>query len=198
MINKKFQEIMRQAVIKGIKNIPNPRAIMLGSNMYIGTEGLLKYFDGSTYKDFFRVRELHNIRSFDSHLTIDVDIKDAEGNREIKLAKSRPVASNLDNLKIETNKTCTKVSKNDGTLIICIEQLLLTDESLPKDGPVKMAIESGFINSIIRITGNFKVGETQVEMTKEELITGNGNKMRGNLKANGDFLILHPGGGFSF
>jgi len=193
-----FNEMMRKSVIEGIKRVPNPRVIMLGSNMYIGTDGLLKYFNGSKYIDFFKVREIHNNRNFDSYLAVDVDIKDNEGNREIKLAKSRPVASSLENLKIDSNKTCTKVFKDDGTLIICIEQITLTDEYLPKDGPVRMAIESGLIDSIVRITGNFSVAGTEVKMTAQELSTGNGNKMIGNLKANGDFLILHPEGGFSF
>jgi hypothetical protein len=193
-----FNGLMRKAVIDGIKRIPNPRVIMLGSNMYIGTDGLLKYFNGSKYIDFFRVRELHNNRDFDSYLAVDVDIKDKEGKREIKLAKNRPVASSLENLKIESNKTCTKVFKEDGTLIICIEQITLADESLPKEGPVRMAIESGLIESIVRITGNFSVAGTVISMTTDELSSGNGGKLMGNLKANGDFLILHPEGGFSF
>jgi len=193
-----FMEGMRKAVIQGISKIKNPRAIMLGSNMYIGTDGLIKYVKGNKLVDFFKVRELYHSRDFNSYLAIDVDIKDNEGKREIKLSKNKPVASSLKNLEIESDKKYTKVSKEDGTLIICIEQIELNDKTLPTSGPVRMAIESGYIDSIVRITGNFSVNGVNINISNEELSTNNGSRLSGNLKANSDFMVLHPDGGFSF
>jgi hypothetical protein len=192
-----FFEGMRKSVEDGIKKIPNPKAVMLGSNMYVGQDGIMKYKKNQKFVDFFRVREIYRQRREGSYLAVDVDIKDNEGKREVKLAKNKVVAGDKD-IKIESSKTETIVRRPDNSIIIKVEQIDPSDESLPKNGPVKMALDSNLIEAIIRITGDFRVDTTNVIISNDELKVENSGTLKGSLKTNGDFLVLHPEGGFSF
>jgi len=44
--------------------------IILGSNLLIDTQGILKVFENGKQREFFRVRELHRIRSEGSYLVL--------------------------------------------------------------------------------------------------------------------------------
>lgn len=74
--------------------------IMLGSNMFVGTNGIFTVEIDGKVKEFFRIREIFRERSEGSYLTVDCDIKDLDNEREIKLYKSRHVAGDD---KIELN-----------------------------------------------------------------------------------------------
>jgi hypothetical protein len=197
IIMEDFFEEMRKSVEIGIKNISNPKAVMLGSNMYIGQDGILKYNRNNRLVDFFKIRDIYRQRSEGSYLAVDVDIKDNEGKREVKLAKSKVVASDKD-IFVDCSKTETIVRRPDNSIIIKVEQIDPSDETLPKEGPVRMAIDSKLIQAIIRITGDFRVDSTQVFISNDELRVDGGGTLKGNLKTGGDFLMLHPEGGFSF
>ena len=78
-------------------------AIMLGSNMFIGTNGVFTVEINGKLKEFFKVREIFRERSEGSYLTVDCDIKDSENKREVKLFKSRPVVVDK-KIQIESDK----------------------------------------------------------------------------------------------
>ena len=171
-------------------------AIVFGSDMFVGTSGVLSYESATgEIKEFFRVREVHRELSEGSYLTLDVDVKDNNGDREIKLFKSKPVASN-ENIKVEFDKTQTVVYREDGSIVIKVEQLDSNDASLPINGPVREYLDSGKIEAVIRITGKFDVGKWQIESTTEGNMI-NTNRFGGNLSIGTGGLVLRQNG-FSF
>ena len=170
-------------------------AVVFGTDMYIGTSGVLSYEVDGRVKEFFRVREIYKARSTDSYLALDVDIKDLDGTREVKLFKSKPVVESQ-SVTVHYDKQRTTVIREDGVIVIDVEQLEPTDPSLPQDGPVRKALDSGQLDAIIRITGNFSVGDNKLEATTEGLKFG-GNMMGGNLSIGTGGLVLGPMG-FSF
>ena len=65
--------------------------IDLGSNLFIGTSGIMSVETDTGLKEFFRIREIARARVFGSYIVVDCDIKDGTGQREVKLFKSRSV-----------------------------------------------------------------------------------------------------------
>ena len=55
--------------------------IMIGSNIFIGTSGILNLETIDGNKEFFKIRELQRIRSKGSYIVVDCDIKEPNGNR---------------------------------------------------------------------------------------------------------------------
>ena len=147
-------------------------AIMLGSNMLIGTSGVMIIEDNDKEKEFFRVREIHRVRSSGSYIVVDCDIKDPQGNREIKLAKSRPVATSKD-ISVKCTKEATTVERKDGSVIIKIELLNPDDQSFPKVGPPqlkpKIDEEISKLDAILRITGHFYAGSKSLMIDNEQM-----------------------------
>lgn len=154
-------------------------AIALGSNLFIGTNGILTVEIDGNLVDFFRVRELFRVRSDGSYLAIDCDVKDKENNREIKLAKSKPVVK-LNNLKVVCDKKITQVTREDESTVIKIEQVESKDSTLPQDGPVHDMLWNGEFDSVIRITGEFYAGPYKLTIDNKSLKVG-GVTLEGNL-----------------
>ncbi len=97
-------------------------AVLFGSNLYVGTTGVLTVTDKdpSTGQDktteFFRIREIDRKRSLGSYLVVDCDIKDPNGNREVKLFKSKPVAGSAD-VEVLNPGRAVEVRRADGSLV---------------------------------------------------------------------------------
>lgn len=154
-------------------------AIMLGSNMFVGTNGVMSVEGKNGFKEFFRVREIFRARSEGSYLAVDCDIKDTEGEREVKLFKSNPVVVN-ENVNIEGDKRYVVATRSNGSTIIKVEQVDPRDPSLPNNGPVRNIIDSGKIDAILRITGTFVVGDYLLEISNSSMSI-NTNVLMGNL-----------------
>lgn len=169
-------------------------AIMLGSNMFIGTTGVLTVADEGKMKEFFRIREEDCARSVGSKLTIDCDIRDSSGTREIKLHKCRPVAVG-EGISVDCNQERTIVTREDGTVVISVETLSPDDASLPTDGPVPTYLNS--VSRILRITGDFQAGPFRLQITPEVLRIG-GAILKGNVSSCNGVGLQLSGGGFSF
>lgn len=142
-------------------------AIMLGSNMFIGTNGVLKVQKGDKVIEFFKIREVFKARSEGSYLAVDCDIKDVDNVREVKLFKNKPVVKN-DELIINSSDSIIEVIRQDGTVIIKIEQINDTDPLIPQDGPIKGHLDKENIDTILRITGNYYAGDYLV--TSDETV----------------------------
>ncbi len=195
----KMFEMVKKHVEDKLPKMIRPYAVMLGSNMYIGNDGILKYRDDGGYKEFFKVRQIYRQRSLGSYLAVNVDIKDGQGKREVKLHKNKPVVVDK-TIKVNCNKTQTIVTDENQRVIIKVEQIDNQDDFLPRSGPVRAALDTGKIPAIIRITGDFYVGKVLVEVSYEHLSSRDGGSIGGCFKIadKGDFLILHPDGAFSF
>jgi hypothetical protein len=184
--------------------------IILGSNLLIDTHGILKVFENGKQREFFRVRELHRIRSEGSYLVLDCDIRDSDGSREVKLFKSRPVASNP-RIVVTNLRKGIKVCRDDGTTIIQVEEI--TADSLPETlargiahwraearrlEPSQTLIKQiDAMEAFLEITGNFKAGSLPIQASKNELAIG-GARLAGNIQKAGRGISLNSGGGISF
>jgi hypothetical protein len=154
-------------------------AIVFGSDMFIGTNGILTVEIDGKEKEFFKITEIFRVRSFGSYLTVECDIKDKDNIRLIKLDKSRPVVVG-DKVNAEYNHKNTHIKREDGSTIIKIEQLETNDSTLPQSGPVHEALMKGQFEAIIRITGNFYAGSHLLNVDTNSLKVG-GVTSGGNL-----------------
>ncbi|MDX1364039.1 MAG: hypothetical protein R3243_07465 [Arenibacter latericius] len=167
-------------------------AIMIGSNMFIGTSGVLSVDCDGTSKEFFRVREINRARSEGTYLAVDCDIKDVDNIREIKLFKNNPVAAD-ENVTVSQDKKRMTAKRADGTLIIGVEQLKVTDQSLPQNGPIKELLDKNPVDAILRITGNFHAGGHKLVADNEKLRVDT-NTLAGNLSVGTGGLKLTADG----
>ncbi len=167
--------------------------VMLGSDMFYGTNGVLTVENNGKFSEFLRIREFHRNRSNGSFLTVDCDIKDKDNEREVKLFKNRPVAQD-DNVNVSVSHTETIVKREDGSLIIRIDQIELHDTPLSEFEPLKHTL-SGFpaatrehlekqlkeitIDAVIKITGEFYAGRFHLNI-KDEFSIIQGTKLSGN------------------
>lgn len=154
-------------------------AIMIGSNMFIGTNGVFNVEINGKNKEFFKIREIFNERSNGSYLAIDCDIKDSDNEREIKLFKSKPVVKE-DSVTIQKSEKTLTAYRPDDSIIIRIEQLDSTDSSLPKTGPIPQQLGANPVDAILRITGDFYAGNFKVHADNSIMKVG-GISLGGNL-----------------
>lgn len=175
-------------------------AIVLGSNIFIGTNGILSFDNGVEQKDFFRIREIHNERSPGSHLGVDVDIKNVDGTREIKLFKSKPVAVGNHNLSVACDRNSTVVTDDDGSLIISIEQHTDVPENV--SAALRRVNEHLAqpitVDAVLTINGKFNADGIQIEADEKGIVDQNGNRFSGNIKVGSGGIIFKQGGGFAF
>ena len=167
-------------------------AIMLGSNMFIGTNGVFTVEINGKLKEFFKVREIFRERSEGSYLTVDCDIKDSENKREVKLFKSRPVVVDK-KIQIESDKKNLIAKRPDGSLIIKIEQIENDNPTLPKLGPIPEQLKKNPVDAILRIIGDFYAGDFKVNIDNEKMQIG-GITLSGNLNVGtGEMRITQMG-----
>jgi len=165
-------------------------AVMFGSNLYVGTSGVLTYEHAAKEHEFFRIREINHVRSSGSHVVVDCDIKDADGQREVKLFKSRPVVGSS-GLTVNDIEKGIEVFRADGTIVVKIEELSPNDPRLPKSNQVTGALLE--VDAILQIIGNFYAGPHLVRATESELRVG-GLTMSGNLLIGTGGLKLRESG----
>ena len=171
-------------------------AVLFGSNLYVGTTGVLTVTDEDPStgqdksKEFFRIREIDRKRSLGSYLVVDCDIKDPDGNREVKLFKSKPVAGSAEVEVLNLDKA-VEVRRADGNLVIKVEELDRDDLNVPDSGPVARALEPALekVEAILRITGDFQAGPHRVKASTTQLQIG-GLISSGNLMIGGGGLHL--------
>jgi hypothetical protein len=158
---------------------------LFGSNLLVNTQTTFSVEIDGKIREFFRVREIYKARDENSsYLTIDVDIKDNEGTREVKLFKSNVVATQSD-IEYSITKNQTIVSRADGTLIIKIEQLEIDDVTPQLGQNMIDFLNEHKVEALIRVTGNFYAGTILVDANEERVIlTGQfGVTISGNISS---------------
>ncbi len=168
--------------------------VMLGSDMFYGTNGIITVQVGNRLVEFLRIREIFKVRSTGSYLAVDCDIKDSDNIGEVKLVKSKPVVQS-DDITSSFDIQETVVKRKDGSIIIKVEQLDLNNIPLPGYEPVKKALSLfpndafGFImedlnsisiDAVIKITGDFYAGQYHL-IIRDDNSTIDGYKTGGNL-----------------
>ncbi|MGI4884300.1 MAG: hypothetical protein ACRYFR_05005 [Janthinobacterium lividum] len=144
---------------------PTMWAVMLGTNIFISAEGILSNEVDGKRKEFFRVREQYRARSEGSYLTVDVDIKDKEGKREVKLAKSRPVVQG-EGIAATVDKKRTTVKREDGSIVFEVQQLETYE--LPYGQELKRLWE-GRADLVLKISGNFVANDCVINIGPKEV-----------------------------
>ncbi|MFI0431029.1 hypothetical protein [Mariniflexile sp. HMF6888] len=167
-------------------------AIMLGSNMFIGTNGIFTVEINGKLKEFFKIREIFRERSEGSYLVVDCDIKDSENKREVKLFKSKPVVAD-ENIQIESDKKILLAKRSDGSPIIKIEQIENDNPTLPKSGPISEELKTNQVDAILRITGNFYAGDFKVDIDDVNMKI-DGIMLGGNLSVGTGGMQITPMG----
>lgn len=184
--------------------------VMLGSDMFYGTNGVLTVQIGNKIVEFFKVREIYNVRSDGSYLSIDCDIKDNDNVREVKLFKNKPVVKN-EKIEAYYGLKETVVKREDESIIIKIEQIELKGISLSDFEPVKKIL-SGYpihmkdillqklvsikIDAVIKITGDFYAGKHHL-IIRDDYTMIDSNKLSGNLSiGTGGIILTNNGFGF--
>jgi len=168
--------------------------VMLGSEMFYGTTGVLTVQSGDKLVEFFRIREIYRVLSKGSYLSVDCDIKDNDNIREIKLFKNKPVVKD-ESVQVAFNIRETSARRKDKSLIIKIEQYELNNTPLLEFEPVKKSL-SGYrpeqleqikkeinkitIDGVIKITGDFFAGSHHLIITDDYSLI-DGLKTSGNL-----------------
>ena len=143
--------------------------IVIGSDLFVGTSGILTVETHTGPKEFFRVREIDRARARGSYIVVDCDVKDGKDQREVKLFKSRPVVEGADVL-VQYEPGYTQATRKDGSLVIRVEELPPTDPSLPQYPPVSAALAG--VDGILRITGDFYAGSHHLIVTTTQAQIG--------------------------
>lgn len=163
--------------------------VLLGSDKFIGTSGIISVEKNGKLTEFIRVREIFRVRSEGSYLAVDVDIKDKDGQREIKLFKNNPVAGG-EGLDVEVDKKHTLVTREDGSTVIKIEQLEVASV-IPSTSPSFLleAMKEFEVEAAIRITGEFYAGPYLLQVDERQVKIGNITLM-GNTKIGSRGILL--------
>jgi hypothetical protein len=182
-----------------------PTNVILGSNQFLNSQGYLQVQDeaGGPFREFLRVRDIDRKRSSGYYLVLDVDIKTPDGEREVKLAKTRPVAGAWDQIDIVDIDKGVEVRRRDNqSLIIKVEEVDFDpvpkwmcrdeDKQMIRDS---LAESGGVPDKAMQITGEFYAGPYLVVLTPTHAtLNGNGLGASGNLTIGGDGIRLFPGG----
>ncbi|MFK8281001.1 hypothetical protein [Capnocytophaga cynodegmi] len=168
-------------------------AVMIGSNMFIGTSGVLRVETNGKLKEFLNVREIFRERSEGSYLAVDCDIKDAKNKREIKLFKSKPIVID-ESVKVQSSHNIVEARREDNSVIIKVEQITPNDYSLPRSGPIPEMLKNYPIDAILRITGDFYAGNYHIFADNYKMIIGGGVTITGGLSVGTGGMVLTPMG----
>lgn len=170
-------------------------SVMFGSDLFIGTTGILTVTDKdpSTGEDktmeFFRIREIDRQRSSGSYLVIDCDIKDPDGDREIKLFKSRPVAGSPE-VEVLNQGKAIEVQRANGCLIIKVEEV--DSDTLISTASSSVVEALANVKTVLRITGDFQAGPYRVRADNAKLQIG-GMTISGNVHVGGGIHLTPMG-----
>jgi hypothetical protein len=158
-------------------------AYILGSNAFVSPQGYISFTEDGQTKQFLSIRSIYHDTAAGSHLSVDLDIRDML-DRELRLNENQPGADNV--FKIITDRDRVRVTDHMDNTIIDVHQL---------DDKTAMALEHNIIaelevNSpiaVIRIRGNFMLGNLHIEIDNEKLFI-NGNSYANSVIAGADNL----------
>lgn len=153
--------------------------VLLGSNLFIDTYGTLDWVDDNGKRhQFFKIKEIWRQRSDGSYLALDVDVKDNDGKREIKLYNSKPVVEG--DVVCERTETSITVRRQDGSIVLKVEQLEPNDVKLKDSKLVTEALRQTGLDAVIKIEGDFTILGVKVIINDMTISIG-GISMSGNL-----------------
>ena len=168
-------------------------AFVIGSNAFIVPHGVISCTSGDTTKEILRVNSVHTPNEPGSHLSVDVNIEDSDGNH-IQINNNTMLSQG--NLQLTHDHEMLRVVQPDGRIIFNVQQLDdKTWEALEHNIVAEIEISQPI--AVIRIFGDFKTEGLHVMAENEKLfINDNGyatSAMHGTreLKLTPDGVVLN-------
>jgi hypothetical protein len=140
-------------------------AFIMGSSAFVVPNGVINYSDGNFSKEILRVKSIYHDDVPGSHLSVDLDIDEPDGNN-IRIINN--VAEQCVGCQVTIERNRIKVLKADGTIIINIQQM--DDESaMALQHNIVAELEVNMPIAVIRIFGDFKAGGLNISAENEKL-----------------------------
>jgi hypothetical protein len=149
-------------------------AFVIGSNAFVVPSRVISYADNEEEKEFLRINSIyHDLPppAKESHLDIDLDIKDIDGTPVLMLANL-----SLDEAPytVKKKRDSIQVLRADGSLIIHVHQLD-DNAAMGLEHNITAELEVNTPIVVIRINGEFMTGKLHISAENEKLfINGNG------------------------
>ena len=148
-------------------------AFIMGSNSFIVPGNTLIYSDNGQSVQFLRITSIYHDKPAgqgESSLLVDMDIKDTDGH-PLQLKDNNP--DNAVGFKITEQRDRLLITRADGTTVVDVHQL--DDKSALKlEHNIIAELEAFSPVVVIRIRGNFMIGQLHIEIDNEKLFV-NGN-----------------------
>ena len=167
-------------------------AFLLGSNLFVVPGNTISFTDNEGAHRFLRILSVNQPTPPEQPralLTIDADIKDNHGN-EIRLTANKPeVAPPYDILE---QKDRILITMPDGRTILDVHQL--DDRSARSlEHNIVAEIEVNAPVAVIRVRGDFIVGDLHIEIDNEKLFLGKDSYANSVLAGSDELQFSHAG-----
>jgi len=155
-------------------------AFIIGSNAFVVPNPVISYIDDEEEREFLRINSIyHDLPPAEkqSHLDIDVNIKDTDGTPIFMLTNMT-----VDNAaySIKKERDSIEVLRADGSLVIHVHQL--DDETaMGLEHNITAELEVNTPVAVIRINGDFMAGGLNISAENEKLYineNGYGNSVQ--------------------
>jgi hypothetical protein len=148
-------------------------AFVIGSNAFVVLRNTISYGEDGQQKEFLRINAIyHDLPGKEaSFLDVSLDVRDAHGNA-VTIRSNDPVVGVRCTVKRERDNI--HVLNPDGSLIIQVHQLD-DDSAMALEHNITAEFEVNVPVAVIRITGDFRVGDLHIRAENEKLfINDNG------------------------
>ena len=167
-------------------------AFVFGSNLFVVPGNTIKYIDHEQTNRFLRIATLYKEPEpgkLHRFLTIDTDITDFDGHT-LKLTGNKFEDSNGFQILEQHNRVL--VTRHDGTTFLDVLQM--DDNSVTQlESNIVAELEVNRPVTVIRLRGNFYIGDIHVEIDNEKLFVDNESQAGSVLAGDGDLLFSHSG-----
>lgn len=140
-------------------------AFIFGTSAFIVPQGAITIANEDITKQILHIHSLYHDNDPASFFSINLDIKDADGNY-IRLTENR--AESAGDYKVETTKNSVKVLNANGSLLIQVHQLddataMGLEHNITAEFEVNMPL------AVIRINGDFMADDIHIIAENEKL-----------------------------
>jgi hypothetical protein len=139
-------------------------AFIFGSNVFIVPTGVISYIDHDQTTEFLKIRSIYNSMT-QSHLSVDIDLKDIEG-RGLKLIDNQLIDAIGFTILEERDRVL--VTRPDNSTVIDVHQL--DDRSaMQLEHNITAELEVHAPIAVIRLRGDFMLSRLHIEVDNEKL-----------------------------
>ena len=167
-------------------------AFLLGSNVYIVPNNTISFTDHEQTNQFLRILSVHEDTPPDQPrkiLRVDADIKDVEGH-VIHLSGNKPEGPGDFDVLEQVDRVV--ISNPDGTAILDVLQLD-TDAAMALEHNIVAELEVNDPVAVIRLRGNFLLGNLHIEIDNEKLFIGDDSYANSTLAGANDLKFSDSG-----